>query len=755
MSEPILLSIETWSAWKWQPIVPLLHIYGGCAVLTAVALYAFVRVFPTNRISASLLLVMRLALIASIATVLMGPSRAIARPEQLRRSKLTILLDTSQSMLTNDCDNQSRIGYVTENVIDQEQLRRLAGEFDIEMLAFDTQVRPLYVKKLRTAPEAVAQGHATLLAESVKTAISQVGPKEGDAILVISDGRDSEDTSMQSVANLARSKKVPLYTVGVGGTGSTVDAALFAIPMQDYLLPDEPGGILVKIYHTGLQGLTANVRLKQGNMVDTYPILLGESGVTELQIPIQQPEDGQYQYDVSLDALDGETELANNEQVVFCEVMKRRIRVLILEGQPFWDSKFLAQSLRKDQHLELTQISQVSTEKRETIVSRVENRSSQLPDGEEEWANYDIVILGRGLEHILDDQSAEQLVAFVRKGGGHLIFSRGLPYDPESERGSRLSEIMSTVEPVVWGTGELQELSVELTPSGRSSLWMSPAKIGFDTGEALERLPGFEVMRIVDGEKPGTIVLARAFATTGPQDQGMPAIVSMAYGTGRVAALLGEGHWKWSLLTPENEDLRGFYDTLWSNLVRWMVIGGDFEPGQQVALNLSRATSRLGDPLTAEVFLKKAPAGGQEPSLEFVNPEGHVDQIALHRLPGAALRYRATLEPETAGIHDVHLNAPGMTPAELRKKLNVYDMNLERLLTDSNMLTLKIMAENSGGSFFLAENTEDLFSQLQHHRISMLTPPKLAYLWDRGWIMTILLIWIGMELFIRRWVGLW
>ncbi len=747
--------MEPWSVWKWQPIAPLLHIYGGCALLCAVALFAFVRVFPTNRKSASLLLAMRLASIAALATLLMGPSREIPRPEQTRRSKLTVLMDTSQSMLTDDCDAQSRIAYLAQNVIDPEQLRKLGEDFDIELRTFDSQVRPLNIERLRSDADSMAQGDETLLAELVMAAVAQIRPKEGDAMLILSDGRDSEDASMQSAATLARSKKVPLYTVGVGGTDATVDAALLAIPMQDYLLPDEPGGILVKVYHSGLQDRTVKVRLKQGETEETFPVLLDGNGVTELQLPIQQSEPGQYQYDVSLDVLEGEAEETNNEQIVFCEVMKRRIRVLILEGQPFWDSKFLAQSLRKDQHLELTQITQVSSSKRETIVSRVENRSPSLPNGAEEWAEYDIVILGRGMEHVLDDETAEQLVNFVRDGGGHLIFSRGQPYAADSEQGRRLGEILGALEPVVWGTGELQELSVELTPSGRSSLWMSPVKIGFEAAEAFERLPGFEVMRVVEREKPGTIVLARAHAAAGPQDDGMPAVVTMTYGPGRIAALLGEGHWKWSLLTPENEDLRGFYDTFWSNLVRWMVIGGDFEPGQQVALNLSRVTSRLGDPLTAEVFLKKAPAGGQEPVLEFIGPGGEENEVALHRLPGAALRYRATLEPEAAGIHEVRLHAPGMTPAELQKKLNVYDINLERLMTASNMLTLKILAEHSGGSFFRAENVDDLHSQLQHHRISMLTPPKLTYLWDRGWILTMLLIWMGMEWLIRRWAGLW
>ena len=48
-------------------------------------------------------------------------------------------------------------------------------------------------------------------------------------------------------------------------------------------------------------------------------------------------------------------------------------------------------------------------------------------------------------------------------------------------------------------------------------------------------------------------------------------------GAGSVVAVIGEGTWKWSLLSPNNQDLVGFYDAFWSNMIRWLVVGGDFQ----------------------------------------------------------------------------------------------------------------------------------------------------------------------------------
>ena len=69
-------------------------------------------------------------------------------------------------------------------------------------------------------------------------------------------------------------------------------------------------------------------------------------GVVQVEIPVQQDMPGQYEYKLSLKAMEGEVELANNVHSTFVRVQPRRMRVLLLDGAPFWDTKFIAQSLR-------------------------------------------------------------------------------------------------------------------------------------------------------------------------------------------------------------------------------------------------------------------------------------------------------------------------------------------------------------------------------------------------------------------------
>jgi hypothetical protein len=566
---------------------------------------------------------------------------------------------------------------------------------------------------------------------------------------------------------------VPVHTIAVGGQTLRSDIAVMAVPMQDYLLPNEPGAILVKVFQAGLDDAATTLTVTHGEERQKIPIAFNHRPVVEIQVPVKQKEPGQYEYAISVDPVRGEAEPDNNRQTVFCDVQKKRIRVLILEGQPFWDSKFLAQSLRKDEHIDVTQITQLSSEKLETIVTRTEQQSPKVPRTAEEWDRYDVVILGHAIEMVLESESAGLLDEFVSNHGGHLIFARGLAYDLQTPAGKAMARQLAKLEPVVWGIGRREKLSLALTPSGRSSQWFSLAKTGIDANLALARLPGFEWSTVIQREKPATIVMARALAGqgTGPTNADVPqvappkwtaansapsqpAIVQMTYGRGTVVGVLGDGLWRWSLLPPDKQNLNAFYDTFWSNLVRWLSMGGEFSPDQHVALHLSRTTVRLGDTLAVDVVYKHTPATGAHPKLDVTNPAKKRREIALEPIPSREPRFRATLKPVNPGVYEVSVEAPGMQPLRQAQRFNVYDTNVERLMTMADPMTLRMLAEHSGGHFYEADQAGDLVNQLRLFHLSQRVPPQLEYIWDSGAVMVVLLVWGGSEWLLRRAAGL-
>jgi hypothetical protein len=735
----------------WRPWMPVLTIAGIAVILIGLAVFACVRSWSRVGLRSLIVLAMRLAGVVTLTVLLLGPSRQLPTSTSAARPQLTVLLDTSQSMTTADCGPQSRIAHAASTLFAPKRLEALQRDFEVELEGFDTSVRPLPIAEVHKRPDDFALGRETNLAESVSSVINR-SQGEGQAVLVVSDGRDTSGEPIQRAAALAASRKIPVFTMPLGGASSIPDAALMAMAMQESLLPDEPGNLLVRVYQSGLSGQIGRLRLKLGETVETFPLAFTQQDFAEVRLPIRQKAAGQYEYLVSLDAVGDETEVANNSQPVFVEVMNRRLRVLVIEGQPYWDTKFLCQSLRKDEQIELVQLTQIGDRKRETLVARGSGEISKLPATADEWSSYDVVIVGRGLETVLDDRTSRGLVAFV-EAGGQLVLARSRPYDETTDAGRAIGRLLSPVEPVRWAAGRLPASQIQLTTSGRTGSWISAEKTQLDPDDAFRRLPPLEEIGRVASLPPASIVLAETLPADG--GNALPAIVRLPVGRGATVAILGEGSWKWSLLTPENHDLRGFYDIFWSNLVRWLAFGGDFPPGQQASLQLSRRSVRLGDELTIDVAYRFAPEGAAAPVLELTSPTGETGQLVAKRLPGPLPRYRVTFKADEAGIHHVKATTPGLTPPELTARFNVYDVNRERLNASADPLSLKMLSDLSGGAVIEPESFSDLTDQLGKHRRSMEVPPRIEFIWDQAFIMWMLLIWISLEWLIRRLLGLW
>jgi hypothetical protein len=749
-------TMPTILAQVWQPVAAPAAIFCGAAVLALLAVAAYARSFREHPVASAVLGFMRLEAIAVLAVLLMGPSRLPPQTLDQKRPTLTIFLDTSQSMLTPDCRGAARIDSARSEWLDGARLDALSEDFTVELLAFDEQLRPLPRAALAQPAAQVATGEATHLAENLAAGLARLPEDDsGAAVLVLSDGRDSAEAPLAPAIALAQARGLPVFTVGFGGEVAQGDLAVVAVPLQDYLLPGEPGTVLVKVYQAGLDGASTTVRLRHAGQERTAAVTFAGQQVLDVPFEIIHDEGGQQEYVVSVDAAEIESETGNNQQTLFVNVHDRRIRVLVVEGQPFWDSKFLAHSLRKDERVELTQITQVSEAKRETIITRTGDDAVGLPRSAEAWATYDVVILGQAVERLLPPDGASQLAAYVERGG-HLLFARGLAYDPQSPAGAQMAVALAAVEPVVWGEGFAEDAPLALTAAGRGAPWLDMTALGLRSDDALSRLPGLSAMPAIEREKPGTLVLARAMTPgkIGPPTEGAAALVTMPYGRGSVAALLGDGAWQWSLLAPENEDLAGFYDAFWSNLLRFMALGGDFQPGQQVALQLSRTSARLGDELVLNVVYKHTPPGGAHPRLEITSPDGTTRELALAALPGRDPRFRATLAPEGAGVYQAELVAAGMTPERQARKFSVYDVSLERLNASADHARLASLAEQTGGAFFASHQADELASRLHRHSASLVVPPRLEYVWDQWWVMAALLAWAGAEWLLRRAAGM-
>ncbi len=759
-------------SWTWRPMIAPLHLAVAAGALAALAIAAYARSMSPRWLSGLALLAMRLMVLAALVTLLMGPSvTETAKSRRGSRPKLQIMLDVSASMQTQDIGDLSRLEVARDEWLSHDRLDAIGRSFDLSILGFDKTVRPLGEDLRKSLPSQVAIGQVSHIARCVKQTIQQIDVSDGDAaLLVLSDGRDSDRAPMQTVGLLAKARGIPIHTVCLGGPVFRKDLVLIARATQGFLLVDTEGGIDVRINQTGLEreiksreksGRPLVVHARCEDITVSLPVTFDGQSSASVVIPIRHAKGGIKEYRVWLDTLAEEVEGANNSQKVFLDVVEGRLKVLVLEGEPYWDTKFLAASLRKDARLELTQITRVSPSKQTAILTRHDKAVKTggdkvaIPRTAGDLAKYDVVIVGRGLEDLAGESFGAELTRYVADRSGNVVFARGQSYDAKTPAGRQMGRDIAVIEPVVWDQGLLHNMVLSVSPSGRGAFLGE----GFDEEGRISRMPGLSVMPVVARIKTGTIVMANALPAGRALSQNAdapPALVSMNYGKGRVVAVLGEGLWRWSLGASGKASSQQalLYDEFWSRMVGWLAMGGDYKPGQTVSLLVGRGNIMLGAAVLVEAVCKVEPKQGFHPKVRVLAPDGQESTLAMHPSIGTKTRLTGQIEASQNGVYTVTMECPGQSPERMAKQFNVYSVDTERINCAADPIALAELSSQSGGESLMFHQAELLMQTLANMLSARQGASRTRYIWDHVMILVALLIWAGVEWILRRKAGL-
>ncbi len=750
----MMLQLPIQLALVWRPYFSPLTVIAAGVLLAALAVFAAARAWRDRPALSVLVAAMRLALIAVVTLVLMGPSMIPPSTQLPGRPLLTIMLDTSASMQTRDVADESRVRFAADRWLSPRQLEALRVEYDVSVLGFAHAPLPLGDEALRVEDEKLASGRVSRIAACLADTVAAL-PDGGDgsAILLLSDGRDSDAEPLVNAARLAHAKSIAVHTVALGGVSHKRDLAVVALPAQPYLLAGEQGQIKVRVLQANADRMATRLTITCGDQVEQRDIAFAGSEPVALEWPVQHVEPGTYEYRIAVAPIDGEIEPSNNEQSVFIDVTNERLKVLVLDGEPFWDTKFLAHALRTDDRIGVTQVTQIAADRKETILTRIDTDQPTLPRTMEDLVAYDVIVLGKGLERLLAAEVAELLPRYVAEHGGRVIFARGQAYNPNTPQGRVMGRVLSVLEPVVWGRGLLHDQAMELEPAGR----MHPSFVGAGGDAGIDRLAGqlprFGVLPVIEREKASARVLARVRPSGASGAAGQPVLVTMPYNRGMVLAVLGEGMWRWRLVGRQQQELAGVFDRFWSATVRWMVLGSDYQPGQSMSLRLEQRSVQVGQEMNADV-MSRAPL---EPSVRAVvtAPDGSHHEAALRPVGGSSLRHRVTYTVAAPGVHTVTvMGALSDKTSPLTARFNAYEIDMERLYSSADPTAMKLLAQHSGGTALHPGRPDELRDVLDRYRAATIVPPQPHYVWDRGVILALILTWAGGEWLIRKRGGL-
>jgi hypothetical protein len=580
--------------------------------------------------------------VASVLVVLLNPTWIDPIEPPAGKPLLTVLVDDSSSMAVRDAaDNRSRFDVAKDVARSMES--RLQTRFDVRVRSFSTG---LAGSDVDPASSSGPRGTLTDIAAGLAGSVEQNRPA-GQALVLVSDGIHNATAGNRDVLNavrVARSAGAPIFTLTTGrsDTPELFDREAQIRSPQQLAYVSQKVPVVVRVRERATTTVSAHVAggvvtvslFEEGKPIGQQEVALPPGGVAEAKFTVSHDAPGVYRYEARIEPAPGELIGANNTAVQFLQVVNEPIRVLLLEGKPYWDSKFLMRTLAADPVVAL-----------DSVVRMTENRYLQrtlrpadalatsapaadapvgTPEGHQErWkvvdsaANllssadalkeYQVVVLGRDTEVFLSDAATNNIRQWMSRQGGSLVCYRGSPAVQASEK---LAQIM----PVQWSEASESRFRVQLTEDARTVRWLGDLDDQLEGG-VLSRLPSLATVSRVDKPRPLAMVLATAAAAgTG---ESWPVVSCQNYGTGRVVAIEGAGMWRWAFLPPQHAEYAGIYGTLWQSLMRWLVSGTALRPGQKMDLRCDEVVFDASDPASARLLLGEAAMAGGVPSVEL------------------------------------------------------------------------------------------------------------------------------------------
>ena len=548
------------SSWQFQSNWPLSWYW--LTLLLAAICICFTLYRSRKNLHPLKLLVIGALQMAIIASALLLLWRPALQSERLiaNENSLALLLDTSTSMVNQNAGT-TRIE-AAQSILESDPIESLQDTFKVRRLTFADSLN-----RAESFDDIPDPGTRTEIGTALVGALQQASTESLAAIVLVSDGAQSDGAISAEQLDQITAFGVPVHTVGVGRESINEDLELASLSMPERVLPntkvtaeiivrhDIAGAARIKVYQDSEFLLTQEIELTN------------EGPLTSTSIELDIGDTGLKQLEFRLDPLEGEQNLLNNLQSRVLRVEERQYRVLYLEGEPRWEYKFIRRALDPDPTLDLNTLLWLSDSKfyRQGIKDPTQLASGFPTDTEALYA-YDTVIIGSLEAPRLTTEQQQMLHDFVSERGGSLLMLGGRNGLGEGGWGNSL--LASALPAKLTDTNiafNRTRLQAQLTAEGHSStlLQLKPEQQAND--EHWAALPELADYQEVGELRPAAnTLLSIDTGATGDA----PLLISQPYGRGKSVILATGGTWRWQMQLPATDES---HETFWRQLLRALV----------------------------------------------------------------------------------------------------------------------------------------------------------------------------------------
>jgi len=599
---------------------------------------------------------------------------------------LVVLIDQSLSMNVADMNGQKRIDVLNRELLSDEGglLAELGKTHEVRLMTFGqtTRLEPTgFVASGAAQPQ-------TRLADALELAGKSAGA--GGAVLVATDGRQTQDQNALSVAGRLASGPVTVFTRGLGSlTPQDVGVVSVTVPQLGFVNEKVTAVVRVNVRAqnaTGSAGQGLVVRLKRGDtQVATATVNAQKPGVIDVPMEFTAQAAGDAPLVAEVDGVPGDVAPQNNQLSKPWQVVDRKMRVLLVEGSPRFEYRFLSEILLRDRRVDLKLfLTSASPELSQAADSPF---VSTFPADAAELGRYDLIVLGDVAADAMTLRQQQNLCDWVTKLGGALVVMPRRE-TPQLWRRTVIESVLPVTLDAAPNPDSPQDgVEVELTPTGQESPMMRLSADDTINATKWRELPPLDWVARVSGVKPAADILVKRKGTN------EPVMVMQQVGAGQVMWVGTDSLWRWRRNRGDE-----IHAAIWGQIVQRLAMPRVLAGGKLSRLTPDRHAMQTGQSVvvTATMFTPAfEPVLSPSQGLTVREPSGASRTVELTAVPGRPGQYRGTLKLESIGGYDLSLAGSDALP---RRVWAVDDPDeLRDVALNENLL--RQIASTTGGEY--------------------------------------------------------
>lgn len=662
---------------------------------------------------------------------------------------------------------------------------------------------------------------ATDLAGALRKVIEELGSDRFAGAVVLSDGRQNAQGDPVEVAQAYGGSGASVYPLTIGGRRPPTDAAVVALDVPEVVHVDDTIDLSVSIRADGLSGRTLQIRLLDDS---GQAVALREEDELGREVVAQEPKtaktialdsdrvrrevrmshtprgQGRHVYRVVIAPLAEEVFTENNERVFAVDVGDEKTKVLLVDGLPRWEFRYLRNLLLRDdavrlQHVLFDPALVARQPELQQVTARVTNKTPEadrLPDEAGDLNAFDVIILGDLSPEDLPIDKQRMIEAFVSDRGGSLVVVAGKRHMPNRFLGQPLAGLLPVRCRADDGehpprtsqahalTGAFEDaFHLRLTGTGRNHI-VTEFSVEHETNlELWSDFPAMHWRSTWSHAKEAAHVLAYADTVVSPvpkELQEAPGggalverkaperehamLVAHQYGLGRVLYLGWDATWRFRYKHGDK-----YHHKFWAQVLRWSTSGKLPTGMKLVKIGTDRARYAEGEPITIRTkFTRPDYTPMTDASVRTVIRRGDqtVSSSRMRFVPDSPGMYETTVEGLEPGQYAVCVESPQIAelrqpdePNEAVETMVVVEPSVtaERLELASDAALMSRLAEVSGGvELPLAPGS--VLERLVDAEPKVRRRTEQVTLWDTWWFLLAFAAVIGAEWILRKRAGL-